>query len=124
MPSCEGRGECIQQCSHRGHNGYCKSECPHNCKLIECHNYRLCGAKHPQRFLDCHNGMCLNCAIMFGRIKFLDKKDECPICLINKDMIEVNCKKHRFCLDCWKNWSETSKETPLRCPLCRNPIWK
>lgn len=153
MSSCEGRGDCIQQCccicfddeegdidsefcscGHRNHtkliggNGecqiYCKEECPHNCELVECHNYRMCGQKRPQKLLDCDNGMCKDCAIMIGRIKFLDDKGDCPICLVNKDMIEISCGKHNVCLDCWKNWSETSTQIPLTCPLCRNPIWK
>ena len=143
MTTCQGRGECIQQCScecyedeecdipsevcscgHRDHNGYCKSDCPHNCELVECNNYRLCGHKYPQHILDCNNGMCMNCAIMIGKIKFLDEKGDCPICLTNKDMIEINCGKHKVCLDCWKNWSETSTQCPLTCPFCRNSIWK
>ena len=143
MSSCEGRGDCIQQCScecyddeeydipsevcscgHRNHEGYCKTECIYNCELAECHNYRMCRQKRPQNILDCHNGMCFDCAISFGRIKFLDEKDDCPVCLVNKDMIEINCGKHKLCLECWKNWSETSTQIPVTCPLCRNPIWK
>ena len=143
METCQGRGECIEQCScecyedeecdipsevcscgHRDHDGYCKSDCPHNCELVECNNYILCGTKHPQRYIDCHNGMCFNCKLSFGKIKFLDEKGDCPICLTNKDMIEINCGKHKVCLDCWKNWSETSTQCPLTCPFCRNPIWK
>ena len=153
MSLCEGNGNCIKQCicicyndenndipsevcrcSHRNHNKliggnseyylYCKSDCPHNCELIECHNYRMCKQKRPQILLSCNNGMCLDCAIHIGRIAFLDKKDNCPICLDNKDMIEINCEKHNVCLDCWKNWSETCTQIPLTCPLCRNPIWK
>jgi hypothetical protein len=152
MSSCEGRGDCIQQCGcgcyddedweipsiictcgHRNHtkliggdsecDTYCKSECPHNCELVECHNYKMCGQKRPQKLLDSHNGMCMDCAVSIGKIKFLDKKDDCPICLDNKDMIELCCGKHTTCLECWKNWSETSKQIPLACPLCRKAIW-
>ena len=94
MSTCEGRGDCIQQCcctcfkdkecnvpseicscGHRNHTRliggdgecqiYCKKECPHNCKLVECNNYRMCGQKRPQNILDCHNGMCIDCAIMW-----------------------------------------------------------
>jgi hypothetical protein len=154
MSNCEGRGDCIQQCccicyedeedevpsevcscGHRNHTHliggttefdvYCqKKECLHNCHLVECHNFRMCGQKRPRNILDCHNEMCSNCAIMIGKIKFLDEKDDCPICLLNKDMIEISCGKHKVCLDCWKNWSKTSSQIPLTCPLCRNPIWK
>lgn len=152
MASCGGRGECIQQCccvcyedeesvipsdicscGHRYHtqmiggtsecNVYCKTNCSHNCQLVECHNYRMCGQKRPQQLLDSHNGMCMDCAVMFGIIKFLDEKDDCPICMENKDMIEISCERHTVCLDCWKNWSETNTNHPLLCPLCRTPIW-
>lgn len=151
MASCHGRGDCIQQCvcscyddedvssevctcGHRNHTKfigggseyeiYCKTACTHNCELIECNNFRMCGQKRPQLLLDSHNGMCMDCAIMIGRIKFLDEKGDCPICLVKKDMIEISCGKHKVCLECWKNWSETSNQSPLTCPLCRNPIWK
>lgn len=153
MSACNGRGECINQCictcyddaeyeipskvcscGHRNHTTmiggdsesdiYCKVTCPHNCKLIECHNYRLCGKKGAQQYLDAHNGMCSDCAIMIGKIKFLDEKDDCSICNINKDMIQISCGKHKVCLECWKNWSESGTSCPVTCPFCRNPIWK
>ena len=153
MSTCTGLGECLQQCGcgcfddeddkitstvcscgHRDHlkfiggttdcDIYCKSECPHNCQLVECHNFRLCGQKRPQWLLYCHNRMCPDCAIMIGRVKFLDLKGDCPVCLENKDMIEITCGKHAVCLNCWKEWSTTSKESPLTCPLCRESIWK
>jgi Zinc finger, C3HC4 type (RING finger) len=154
MSSCEGRGTCFQQCccvcyedeecdipsdvcscghrnSHIQFIGgttecdiYCQKECPHNCQLVECYNFRLCGIKEPQECLDLFNEMCSECAMMIGKIKFLDEKNDCPICMENKDMIEISCGNHKVCIDCWKNWSETSTQFPLTCPLCRNPIWK
>ena len=154
MTSCKGRGDCIQQCIcicfededhdipsevcscvHRNHTHliggttecdiYCQTECLHNCHLVECHNYRFCKQKRPQHILDCHNGMCMDCAIMIGKIKFLNEKDDCPICMENKDMIEISCGNHKVCLDCWKQMSETpDRPNPLSCPLCRESIWK
>ena len=59
MSSCKGDGDCIKQCwcecfttneqdednydaicrcGHRDHNGYCPSNCVHQCQLVECHN--------------------------------------------------------------------------------------
>jgi hypothetical protein len=85
----------------------------------------MCGQKRPQWLLDYDYGMCKDCAIMIGRIKFLDEKDDCPICMENKDMIEISCGKHKVCLDCWKQMSETpDRPSPLTCPLCRESIWK
>lgn len=153
MSSCTGRGECLQQCGcicfkneesnelaevctcgHRNHthliggsncyNLYCQTECPHNCKLVECHNYKMCGEKRPQQILDSHNGMCTNCAIMFGKINFLGILDDCPICMENKDMIQISCGKHNVCIDCWKHMSKLTNKYPLTCPMCRESIWK
>jgi len=154
MSVCNGRGDCIKQCGcgcyddeecevpsavctcgHRDHaklvggpnvetDVYCKPDCVHNCQLVECHNYKFCGIKLPQWVLDCHRGMCSDCAVNYGRIKFLTVKDDCPVCLVNKDMIEISCEKHKICLECWQQWSETSNQIPLTCPLCRESIWK
>lgn len=154
MTSCSGRGECFQQCcciccedeyceipsdectcGHRDHTHiiggntssdiYCQKECIYNCQLIECHNFKLCSTKLPQVILDCHNGMCLHCAVMIGKIKFMEEKDECPICMENKNMVEIACGKHKLCLDCWKTLSETpDRPIPLSCPMCRESIWK
>ncbi len=154
MSSCNGTGQCIQQCictcyadeeceiplvdckcGHRNHTSiiggstaydmYCQIECTHKCKLIECHNFKLCGKKTNQYILDCNNGMCLNCAVVIGKIKFLNTNDECPICMENKDMIQLSCEKHNICLECWKTMSETEhRSIPLSCPMCRESIWK
>ena len=146
--SCIGDGTCFQQCccicyedeecevpsefcacGHRKHTDlfegeYCQDECPHNCKLVECHNFKLCGRKRPKWYLSCHNGMCMDCAVMIGRIKFLDEKEDCPICMEHKEVIQVSCGKHNVCIDCWKQLSETpDRPIPLRCPLCRESIW-
>lgn len=138
--NCTGNGECFEQsCCHdneqdsevcvsedRNHILYFSREdhCSHNCKLIECHNYRLCKQKRPQYLLTAHGGMCVDCAMMIGKIIFLDEKADCPVCLENKDMVQISCEKHRVCLQCWKRWSEKSEQTPLTCPLCRKGIWE
>jgi hypothetical protein len=137
MCTCFDDEECnipsiLCNCGHREHvrliggegflHQYCNSGCPHNCQLKECHNFRMCGQKRPQWVLNCHNSMCSDCAIMIGKIKFLDEKDDCPVCFIKKDVIEISCG-HKVCLDCWKNWSETIRQAPVTCPLCRKPIW-
>lgn len=153
MSSCRGRGDCIKQCGcicyddeeceiiseickcgHRYHDKmiggnsdcqlYCKDTCSYNCELVECHNYRICKQKLPQILLDCHNNMCIDCAINIGKITFLNKNDTCPICLNDKEVIQISCGKHTFCFDCWKNWSENSIVSPLSCPLCRKSIWE
>lgn len=153
MSKCTGRGECFHQCGcyciddeetetpsevctcgHRNHiplvggtssfNMYCEVGCQYKCQLVECHNYRHCKQKRPQWVLNCHNSMCTDCAIMIGKIKFLETKDDCPVCLEHKDVVQISCEKHAVCLDCWKQMSETeNRGHPLTCPLCRESIW-
>lgn len=145
MSACIGTGSCIQQCccicddesevctcGHRDHikqvaggDIYCQIPCKHNCTLVECHNFKFCGKKLPLQVLNVYNGMCPNCAVMLGKLTFLEEKGDCPICLDNKDMIVISCGKHNVCMDCWKTLSETENiPIPLTCPLCRESIWK
>lgn len=119
MSSCKGRGECLEQ---RNEFEYTRVDCS-RCELQECHNFKVCGQKRPQWVLHCNSGMCINCAISLGKLTILHKVDDCPICLMKKDLIRVSCGKHTTCIDCWKNWSTTC-EPPVTCPLCREPIWK
>lgn len=150
---CEGRGNCFLECScdcfddddyqipslecscgkrdHIKFNGgdtdsdfYCQTECLYKCKLIECYNFRFCGKKMPQMLLDCHNEMCPMCAIYIGKIKFLDIKEDCPICMDNKDIIQLSCDgKHKLCIDCWKKIAEMDGPNSSTCPICREAIW-
>ena len=140
MSNCTGRGSCLRQwgcdcneicnCEVEKLIGgkrecdvwYKHEECPYNCNLIECPNYRYCETKYPQELLDCHNGMCLHCNMSFGKMKYLEEKDDCPVCFENKDMILISCEKHKVCFDCWKQISKTSK-IPIKCPMCREGIW-
>lgn len=153
VSKCNGYGYCIIQCccscyededeeipsehcicGHRDHpklfggdscfDIYCKETCDFNCQLVQCHNFKMCNKKRPQWLLFTHGGMCVDCAVNYGKIKFLDVKDDCPICMENKDMIEISCGKHCVCIDCWKQLSESQTCIPMKCPLCRESIWK
>ena len=136
MTDCKGRGYCIEQCFGRGHKNhlkeisgrkeydYCKTICHHNCQLVECHNFRMCGQRRPQWVLDANNGMCIDCAVHYGKIKFLDVKADCPICLEHKDVILISCGNHTVCIACWKTWCDSVTQAPVTCHLCRTPIWK
>jgi len=140
MNSCSGNGECLQQCEckcidketyeyyeicvcgHRIHKGYCPSNC---CLPIECRNYKFCKIIQPEWLSNCHNGMCMNCAVQLGRHKTTDIIDYCPVCLESKNMIVLNCE-HHICNECWYMITENGfgdddpgKYKPL-CPLCRN----
>jgi hypothetical protein len=152
MSSCPGDGQCLRQCccgcfdeetdvplevctcGHRHHEKviggseefdiYCKPNCPHNCVLTECHNFRYCQKKLPKWILDIKNGMCDHCEIMIGKITFTNTQDTCPICLDTKEMIKISCEKHTLCLECWTTLSKTDRPEPMKCPLCRESIWK
>lgn len=121
--SCSGDGMCIQQCIHKRHNGYCPSNCQYNCQPVECHNFFFCGQKRPQCILSCRNGICGDCKYSYGKMKKLNVKGDCCVCIEHKEMIELSCN-HTICLECWKQMSDTPKNGPLKCPLCRNPIFK
>ncbi len=131
----------VCRCGHRNHtkivgapgDNYCRiRECHENCEPMKCHNFRLCSQTAPAQQIYAHGGMCSECAIMIGKITFLNKNDDCPICLENKEVIQISCGKHTVCLDCWKQvsgWRDMSEEEsnrpyPLRCPLCRESIYK
>lgn len=156
MSFCDGNGHCIQQCGcrcyddsdyeieseicscgHRNHTHiiggsneydiYCQQECIYNCQLIECNNYRLCGRKLPQNVLNVHNGMCPDCAIRFGKLRFTNEIIECPICTEERDGILLSCTKHSICINCLVQMVETNSSMsiiPLTCPMCRESIWK
>jgi hypothetical protein len=137
MSACKGRGSCIQQCGHRScskrmlggrYDLYCKrGECPHNCQLIDCHNFRYCATTRPQEILDVNNGMCLHCAIHIGKLTFLQENGSCGLCKRLTEVALVSCTKHTFCMDCWipyANVHTAAHRTPLECPTCKESIWK
>ena len=137
MSSCNGNGECLIECyckcyneeteeyyelcvcghrehsGNREHNRYCPSVC---CKPIECRNYKYCNVKQPKWLSFCHNGMCMNCAILMGKHTYTTQLEDCCVCLENKNMLILKCN-HKICNDCWYNISIFGSSL---CPLCRN----
>ena len=57
-------------CGHREHEGYYPTNC---CSLVECRNYKYCKVNGPLWFMNCHNGMCANCAIHMGPHKITNQ---------------------------------------------------
>jgi hypothetical protein len=102
MSSCEGHGECLNQCEcycykegteehdekcvcgHREHNGYCPSDC---CTTIECRNYKYCNNKLPEWVSFCYEGMCTDCDIRIWEHKYTKQVENCCICLNDEIMI-------------------------------------
>lgn len=62
-------GQCLDQCDYNG-NLYIRSNCVEKCLPVQCPNYkkhlvfdRYCDVIIPEEILDCHEGLCPNCAI-------------------------------------------------------------
>ena len=62
---CQGNGDCLEQCGHPGHNGYCSmgSTCDHKCAPIACKNVGVykCKTMYPKWILETHSGLCFEC---------------------------------------------------------------
>ena len=114
--ACNKNGECLIQCRHKLHNGYCPSDC---CTPIECRNFNHCRTHLPKWVSTRNNGMCVNCAAQMGPHKYTDQVSECCVCLENKNMILLKCN-HMICNDCLFATEECSLKYPLKCPLCCN----
>lgn len=116
---CEGNGDCLKECNHKEHGGYCPTKC---CSPVECRNYKYCKQTLPNWIKLCRNGMDMNCVFQMGPHIFTNIVEDCCICLDNKRMILLKCK-HRVCNDCWFNITKEAllcNQNPV-CPLCRNP---
>jgi len=92
------------------------ANCQYNCELQKCNNFIICKTKHPEWYLDCHNGCCINCDINFGPLTFLEEESECCICFENKKMVKLICI-HTFCFECITTLHKNE------CPLCRNKVY-
>jgi len=102
MDICNGDGFCLTQTG----NGYTYIKrdgisCDHNCQPVKCPNFLVCEVYYPQHILWCHKGTCVNCAISFGRLEFLENT-ECPICFETKLGVKTNKCEHSICVDCFK----------------------
>lgn len=109
MASCSGNGECLIQCGHKLHNGYCPSTC---CTPVECRNFSYCRKHLPKWVADHNNNMCVDCSAKMGSHKYTDQVDECCVCL-EKSTILLKCN-HMICNDCLF----ATEECPKECPLC------
>jgi hypothetical protein len=108
--ACNKNGECLIQCGHKLHNGYCPSKC---CTPVECRNFSHCRKHLPKWVSTCNNGMCVDCSARMGYHTYKD--GECCVCL-EKSMILLKCN-HTICNDCLFATEECPKECPKECPL-------
>jgi len=137
--ACEGDGSCLSlcECSYlKGTNDchclsykhehfksnnkrFCKIEkCKYKCVLKDCKTINYCKESYPEW---CMKGeQCNYCSIY--SVKFINKKDNCDICFIDKYLIETDCK-HQFCLDCLIQMNGKEDENPdSPCPFCKRSI--
>lgn len=131
MSYCNRNGECLMKCDckcyseeciceHREHNGYCPTNC---CSIVKCRNIS-CKSMKPKWIFDFHNGMCVKCDLKFTKYKYTKIIADCPICLINENIILLECK-HKMCEYCWnemckKGFNEHEEEFNTLCLLCKN----
>jgi len=145
MSDCDGSGFCLETCfcrcydedtgedfevctcGHREHRKnpahddyrFCASvsSCIHNCKLIPCNLFELCGMKiTPAEAKFCED-MCTECHKKYGKVVKTEEMAECPICYDTKQMISIRCN-HKFCWECYKQ-SCVGGILEVKCPLCR-----
>ncbi len=94
-------GLCLKQMSQDKY--YREGDCAQNCQPIKCPNYLLCGQPCPQWFLWCHSNRCNYCNESFGcDLTFIEKVEECCVCMIEKPVfIRWGCP-HELCVDCFR----------------------
>lgn len=66
MSKCSGNGSCLIREDKNQYKKDINVNCEHNCIFINCPKSIICGESVPLYYLQCHNGLCVNCDIMFG----------------------------------------------------------
>lgn len=115
MNKCSGDGSCLIRENEKSYKKDINIECEHNCKPVKCPNFIICGESAvPLYYLQCHNGLCINCDMMFGSWTSKNYKKtgkgilnfyenvECPICLETKRGVDQPNCNHTLCIDCFK----------------------
>jgi len=108
-------GMCLKN-THYINHFYRSEDCGENCQPIKCPNYKLCGKAESFSNFDCHSSRCIYCNQSFGcNLTFIEKKEECPICLEDKDLfIRWQCE-HDLCVECFRinnGWTESFLQAP------------
>lgn len=131
---CSGNGECLEQTDDENTYGK-RFDCEFDCQAIKCPNHDICGASGPLWYLNCHNGLCCNCNMMFGTwqggkgiLKHIED-EECCVCMEDAALFELQRCNHTMCASCIRksyyltpeeHESLASKPEYLsKCPICR-----
>jgi hypothetical protein len=146
MEVCAGDGHCISQCfragcetmTHMTDGGgrggsvthvYCNQGCPWQCRLQPCHNSPICGRSCPAWLLAVNDGLCAGCAVIFGRLRFIES-GVCEVCTgvsadtkgatCKQEMLALPCGMHTVCSPCWIRHARKAGQTyPITCPCTR-----
>ncbi len=129
---CSGDGSCLIQGNEAEYIKDADIECEYDCKPAKCPNFIICGVLNPLCILQCHNGLCVNCDIMFGTwqgshgILKIKSDVECCICLETDIGISYPKCAHYVCVKCFKRCfygndddDSDGDENLKKCPLCR-----
>lgn len=149
MQVCKGNGACFKRCACscydpitdvdndvctcgcRAHSvEYCRAApCTHDCKLVQCKNFGVCGIQAPKwqfdLFPEGHNRLCFDCWAYRGVLKQTEEVELCTICFETKQLVVLSCHaSHKLCLTCWDTTinSRATVLDPSSCPLCRKVI--
>ncbi len=127
MVEYDGTGICFYQDDMGNYNDSTRNECFHNCSLMSCPNFEICGNdKLPECLLSCHGGICLLCEMHFG--VSLEKKNhetpqQCPGCREDfSHLYKLPQCTHQLCTSCiriihYERLGGISNRNN-KCPLC------
>jgi hypothetical protein len=98
--------------------------------MEQCKNYLLCNSLETKDILDSHDGLCVYCYILNGKLEISENvaNQDCSFCLlVNKYVVEFSKKcEHHICVDCYKKKIMFDGDTPetnkseifIKCSIC------
>jgi hypothetical protein len=122
---CSGDGGCWEQSEDDMNVCVRAFDCPHNCALVKCPNFAVCGSAEPLWVIQCNDGLCGDCAITIGgplQIVALpaaqegaqgsQEGEECPVCLeVMTAAVQHGACSHRSCAGCFRRMLLGARDT-------------
>ena len=97
------------------------------CTCVRCPNFLICHSTGPVDYFQCHGGLCVQCAMMLGYMRFRAAQDECCVCYDdNNTQAKFRKCQHWCCVECMRRIMFGPEEyyhlDPSRfgCPPCPN----
>jgi hypothetical protein len=128
---CLGVGLCLTW----SHGEYVPEySCKHECEVVKCPNFVICGNKRPQWLLGTYKNRCYHCYVQLRDSKLIIiLKSMCSLCNTPQtNFVEYSRCKHLQCVSClnFKHYltdtvSYTSRKDvkshfKISCPICTN----